>query len=67
MPQPQFHVQNWNNHLYFSPSQRGYNAPESFSQPSYQHSALYTHCQDGFIEEKSELNKMLEEIERRLT
>ena len=67
MPQSQFYEQNWNNHLYSSHSRWGYNAHESYSQPPYQHSALYTYDQDSSIEENSESDKMLEELERRLT
>ena len=60
----QIHPQS--NHPHSLPSQWGYNSPESFYQPPYQHSALYTPYQDHSIEEKSEFDKILEVIERRI-
>jgi len=39
--------------------------PESYGQPPYQHSA-YTPCQDCSIEEKSDFDKILEVVERRI-
>ena len=66
MPQSQYYKQNWNNHLYFLLSQWEYNSPESSGQPPYQHSASYTSLQDHSIEEKSDFDKILKVVERRL-
>ena len=60
MPQSQYYEKDWNNHHHYSQSQWGYNSPESYDQPPYQHLTSYTPYQDQHIEEKSELEKSLE-------
>ena len=60
MPQPQFHETNWNNHLYSSPSQWGYNTPEPYCQPPFQPSSSYTSFPTPPIEEPTYLKKSIE-------
>ena len=36
---------------------------ESYGQPSYQHSALHTPCQERSIEENSDFDKIIEVVE----
>ena len=67
MPQSQYYEQEWNNHrLHSSLSQWGYNSLKSFYQPPYQHLASYTPYQDNSMEEKSDFDKILKAIERRI-
>jgi len=61
MPQSQVYGQNWNNHLYSSPSKWGYNALEPNCQPPFQQSSSYTHFSEQLTEEQ-----ILEELERRI-
>ena len=59
-PQSQYYEQDWNNYHHSSPSQWGYNSPESYCQPPFQHSALNFPRHDQPIEEKSEVTKSIE-------
>jgi len=57
IPQSQYYEQDWNNHHYSSQSQWGYNSPESYYQPLFQHSTSNFSNHDQLIEEKSEVTK----------
>jgi len=54
MPMSQYYEQDWNDHHHSSPSQWGYNSPESYGQPPYQQPISYTPYQDQPFEETSE-------------
>ena len=56
----QYYEQEWDNHPHSSPSQWGYNSPESYYQHSYKQTTSYTPYQDEPIEEKSSLQKTFE-------
>ena len=59
----------WNNHHYSSQSQWGYNSPESYCQPPYQHPASYTPSPDQPVEKSIDWEKRMEaldELERRI-
>ena len=60
MPQSQYYEQEWDNYHYSSPSQWGYNSPESYYQQPYQQTTSYTPYQDQPIEDKSSLEKSFE-------
>ena len=62
MPKSQYYEQDWNNHHYSSQSQWGYNFPESYYQPPFQHSTYNFSSYDQLIEEKSEVMKSIEVI-----
>ena len=44
MPQSKYYEQECDNHYHSSPSQWGYNSPESYYQQAYQQTASYTLC-----------------------
>ena len=46
MPQSQYYEQEWDNHHHSSPSQWGYNSPESYHQQPHQQTASYNPYQD---------------------
>ena len=56
MPQYQYYEKERDNHHHSSPSEWGYNSPESYYQQPYQQTASYTSYQDEPIEEKSFLD-----------
>jgi len=67
IPQSQYYEQEWNNYHYSSQSQLGYNSPESYCQPPYQHPASYTPSPKQLLEELIDWEKRmdaLEELER---
>ena len=51
VPQSQYYEQDWNNYHHSSPSQWGYNSPEYYGQPPYQHPASYTPSPEQPLEE----------------
>jgi len=68
MPQFQYYEQDWNNHHYSSQSQWGFNSPESYCQPPYQHPASYTPPEQP-LEESIDWEKrmeVLDELERQI-
>ena len=60
MPQSQYYEQDWNNHHYSSQNQWGYNSPESYCQPPFQHSTYNFPSHDQLIEKKSKAMKSIE-------
>ena len=57
MPQSQYYKQDWNNHLYSSQNQWGYNSPESYYQPPFQQSSSYTLFSNQPIEEEYDIER----------
>ena len=60
MSQSQYYEKEWHNHHDSSPSQWGYNFPESYYQQPYQLTVSYTPYQDQAIEEEFSLEKSFE-------
>ena len=60
IPQSQYYEQDWNNHHYSSQSQWGYNFPESYCHPPFQHSVSNFPSHDQPIEENFEAMKIIE-------
>ena len=63
MSQSQYYEQDWNNHHHSSQSQWGYNSPESYSQPPYQHLTSYTPSPEQTLEESVDWEKRMEALE----